>query len=326
MRLTLMAFSVVAVAGAAAGSGALHVYRQAGPLPEPRDVVVPHGGLETVGGALASAGVIRHVLPFRLAALVTIAEGPIRAAELHFPAGASLERVLAVLRNGRAIEHRLTIAEGLEAAQIARVIARQGALLPGDVTVPDEGAVLPQTYAFQRGTSAAGLSARAEAAMRATLAEEWRGRAPGLPLHSPEEALILASIVEHEARLPAERPMIARVFLNRLAMGMRLQADPTAAYAAEGGMGVLARPLSKDDLAEAGPYNTYVVAGLPAGPICSPGVASLHAVLHPAAGDALYFVADGTGGHVFSASLAAHHVNVARYRAENGEGHGAAVR
>jgi UPF0755 protein len=104
---------------------------------------------------------------------------------------------------------------------------------------------------------------------------------------------------------------------------MRLQADPTAAYVAEGGMGVLSRPLDKDDLAQVDPYNTYVVSGLPAGPICSPGVASLHAVLHPASGDALYFVADGTGGHVFSASLAAHHANVARYRAESGEGHAA---
>jgi UPF0755 protein len=322
MRLVLMAMIVLTLA-AAAGFGALHLYREPGPLPESRDVVVPHGGLETVGGALASAGVIRRVLPFRIAAMATMAGGPIHAAELRFPKEGSLERVLAVLRNGRPVEHKVTFAEGLEAAQIAQVIARQGALLPGDVTVPEEGAVLPQTYVFQRGMSAAQLSARAEAAMRATLADEWRMRAPGLPFHAPEEALILASIVEHEARLPAERPMIARVFLNRLALGMRLQADPTAAYVAEGGMGVLPRPLDKDDLAQVDPYNTYVVSGLPAGPICSPGVASLHAVLHPASGDALYFVADGTGGHVFSASLAAHHANVARYRAESGEGHAA---
>ena len=155
--------------------------------------------------------------------------------------------------------------------------------------------------------------------MRRALAEEWRTRATGLPLHSPDEALILASIVEHEARLPAERPMIARVFLNRLALGMRLQADPTAAYVAEGGMGALSRPLDKGDLTRVDPYNTYVVSGLPAGPICSPGLASLRAVLHPASGDALYFVADGTGGHVFSASLAAHSANVARYRSRPGE-------
>ena len=153
------------------------------------------------------------------------------------------------------------------------------------------------------------------AAMRRVLAEEWAERAPGLPLRSAREAVILASIVEHEARLAIERPMIARVFFNRLASGMRLQADPTAAYGASGGLGVFGRRLDRDDLAREDTYNTYVVTGLPAGPICSPGLASLRAVLHPASGDALYFVADGTGGHAFSASLTQHSANVARYRA-----------
>ena len=316
MRLLLSASTIAVLTVGAAGLAALHFYREMGPLAESRDVVVPRGGLESVGNALVAAGVIDHVWPFRLAAMATAAEGPLHAAELHFPKAASLERVIEVLRTGRPVEHRVTIAEGLEAAQIARVLARQAALLPGDLVVPREGALLPETYAFQRGTTAAEVSTRAEVAMRRALAGEWRDRSAGLPLHSAEEALILASIVEHEARLPAERPMIARVFLNRLALGMRLQADPTAAYGAEGGLGMLARPLDKDDLLRADPYNTYVLNGLPAAPICSPGLASLRAVLHPASGNALYFVADGTGGHVFSASLSGHNANVARYRSE----------
>jgi UPF0755 protein len=299
-------------AGAFAG---LRIYHAPGPLPAARDVVVPRGGLDAVGDALVSAGVVRRRILFRLAAIATIADGPLHAAELHFPAGASLETVLTVLREGRPVQHRLTIPEGFAAAQIADVLARQGNLLTGDLAVPPEGAVLPETYVYERGTDAAALLARGRAAMRRALAAAWAGRAPGLALRTPQDALILASIVEHEARLPEERPMIARVFLNRLASGMRLQADPTVSYGAEGGLGVLVRPIDRDDLARIDSYNTYVVPGLPAGPICSPGLASLKAVLHPASGDALYFVADGTGGHVFAATLSQHSANVARYRA-----------
>jgi UPF0755 protein len=299
-------------AGAFAG---LRIYHAPGPLPAARDVVVPRGGLDAVGDALVSAGVVRRRILFRLAAIATIADGPLHAAELHFPAGASLETVLNVLREGRPVQHRLTIPEGFAAAQIADVLARQGDLLTGDLAVPPEGAVLPETYVYERGTDAAALLARGRAAMRRALAAAWAGRAPGLALRTPQDALILASIVEHEARLPEERPMIARVFLNRLASGMRLQADPTVSYGAEGGLGVLVRPIDRDDLARIDSYNTYVVPGLPAGPICSPGLASLKAVLHPASGDALYFVADGTGGHVFAATLSQHSANVARYRA-----------
>ena len=149
--------------------------------------------------------------------------------------------------------------------------------------------------------------------MQRFLGAAWQSRAPGLVLRTPRQALVLASIVEREAKLPAERGMIARVFLNRLARGMRLQADPTSAYGASGG-GQLDRALTRDDLARADTYNTYVADGLPAGPICSPGSASISAVLHPATGDALYFVSDGAGGHVFAASLATHNANVTRYR------------
>jgi UPF0755 protein len=316
MRIALVISLVILLALGGSVYAGLALYRAPGPLPAAKEVVVPRGGLEAVADALVSAGVVRRRLVFRLAAMATTPEGPLHAAELRCPAQASLETVLDVLRTGRPVQHRLTIAEGLEAAQIAQVLARQGTLLDGDLVVPQEGALLPETYVFERGTSMAAIAGRASAAMRRAMDEAWAGRAPGLPLRTPREALILASIVEHEARLPQERPMIARVFLNRLAAGMRLQADPTVSYGAEGGLGVLIRPLDRADLARVDAYNTYVVPGLPAGPICSPGLASLKAVLHPASGDALYFVADGTGGHVFSATLAQHAANVSRYRAE----------
>jgi UPF0755 protein len=296
------------------------VYGAPGPLVEPRDVIVPHGGLNAVSVALAAQGVIRHPLLFRVAAFVTTAEGPLHAAELHFPANASLAVVLQVLRFARPVQHKVTFAEGLGAAQVAETIARQGNLLSGDIAVPPEGAVLPETYVFERGTTVSTIIDRARTSMTRAVAEMWPNREPGLAIQTPRDAVILASIVEHEARLPQERPMIARVFLNRLSMGMRLQADPTVSYGVEGGLGILLRPIDRNDLAREDLYNTYVVAGLPIGPICSPGLASLKAVLHPASGDALYFVADGTGGHVFSASLVQHDANVARYRARERAG------
>ena len=315
MRIALaLVFALLLLAGGSV-LVSIRLFHTPGPLMAARDVMVPRGGLEAVEESLVSAGVIRQGLLFRVAAMATFADGPLHAGELRFPAGASVESVLEVLRHGRKVQHRVTLAEGLEASQIAEVMARQAGLLVGDLTVPDEGALLPETYEFDRGTSFAALASRARTAMAKALSEAWATRAVGLPLRSPEEAIILASIVEHEARLPAERPMIARVYLNRILAGMRLQADPTTAYGAGGGLGTLGRPLDRDDLDREGPYNTYAISGLPAGPICSPGLASLRAVLHPASGDALYFVADGTGGHVFSASLAAHSVNVARYRA-----------
>ena len=285
-----------------------------GPLAESRDVLVLHGSLQAVADALRRDSVISFPLLFRAAAIATWTEGPLRAGELHFPQAASLATVLAVLRFGRPVQHRLTIPEGLTAAQIGRLFAGES-LLGGDLPVPPEGALLPDTYSFERDTPANSVMARAHLAMAHALAVAWAVRAPGLILRSPHEAVILASIVEREARVPAERPMIARVFLNRLAAGMRLQADPTASYTASGGLGTLDRPLARDDLDHPDPYNTYVIDGLPEGPICSPGLASIQAVLHPSSGNALYFVTDGTGGHVFSESLAEHNSNVSRMRA-----------
>jgi len=314
MRKLIAIALIVLAAGAAASYAMLRQFSAPGPLAETRDVVVPRGSLQAVADALKRESIISFPLLLRAAALATWTEGSLRAGELSFPKAASLETVLAVLRFGRPVQHRLTVPEGLTAAQIARIFAAER-LLEGDLSLPPEGGVLPDTYSFERDTPANLLVARARAAMARALAAAWAARAPGLVLRSPREALILASIVEREARLPEERPMIARVFLNRLAAGMRLQADPTASYTASGGLGTLDRPLGRDDLDHPDPYNTYVVDGLPAGPICSPGAASIQAVLHPSSGPALYFVTDGTGGHVFSTSLTEHVSNVSRMRA-----------
>ena len=313
MRWLVASTLGIVIAAGLAAAAAVHIYRAPGPLGHATEFVVPRGGISVVADALARAGIIEHRSPFKAAAFLTAPEGPLHAAELEFPPDASIAEVLAVLRFGHAIQHHVTIPEGLTAAQISVIVSNADGLT-GDLAVPAEGSVLPNTYDYTRGSSRKSLITRAQQEMRAHLAAAWRARAPDLPLHSEFQALILASIVEREAKLPAERPMIARVFLNRLSNGMKLQADPTALYGASGGAGNLDRTLAHQDLAAADSYNTYEIDGLPAGPICSPGVAAINAVLHPAAGDALYFVSDGTGGHVFATSLGAHNENVTRFR------------
>lgn len=275
---------------------------------------MPRAPTARLGETLAAAGIITHPLAFRLAVRATESEGPLRAAEFAFPARASLRQVLSILRTARPVQHRLTIPEGLTASQIATLFDRADAL-SGDAVVPAEGAVLPETYSFERDAPRAAVLARAEAAMKQALHQAWEERDPALPLASPRELLILASIIERETSRPEERAHMAGVFLNRLRLGMKLQSDPTVIYAASGGAGALDRPLSRADLDWDTPYNTYRNTGLPPGPICAPGAATLRATAHPAATDDLYFVADGHGGHAFARTLDEHNRNVARWRA-----------
>lgn len=284
-----------------------------GPLPQSANVVVPHGGLDRLAAGLADAGVIDTPLSLRLAAWLSRHDGPLHAAEFAFPAHASLNQVLTILRTAHPVEHRLTIPEGLTAYQIAAVLTKAEAAT-GEVGRFDEGSVLPQTYAYEYGTTRDSILARARAAMAHAVDTAWAGRADGLPLASPRDAVIVASIVERETAKPEERAHVAAVYLNRLRQGMRLQADPTVAYAASGGTGVLDHKLTRAELDRDDPFNTYRNAGLPPWPICSPGLASLQAVLHPVASDDLYFVADGTGAHAFAATREAHERNVARWR------------
>jgi len=308
--------TVAALGGVAAGGLGWwrHAVARPGPLAESRAIVVPHGGTAQLADALAADGVVDQPRMFRLAAWLTRDRGTLHAAEFAFPAHASIRQVLAILRSAHPVEHRLTIAEGLTAQQIVGVLAHAEAMT-GQVRTIAEGAVLPQTYDYEYGAERATIVARATTAMDKDLAAAWAGRAPGLPLASPRDALILASIVERETAKPDERPHVAAVYLNRLRLGMRLQADPTVIYLASNGSGVLDHHLTRAELERQDPFNTYRSPGLPPSPICSPGLDSLHAVLHPAASDDLYFVADGTGGHVFTRGLGAHDTAVAKWRA-----------
>jgi UPF0755 protein len=308
--------AIAALGGAAVGGARWWQAEvvQPGPLPEARAIVVPHGGTTRLADALATDGVLDQPRLFRIAAWLTRRDGTLHAAEFAFPAHASIRQVLAILRTARPVEHHVTIAEGLTAQQIVGVLAHAEAMTGSVRTIP-EGTVLPQTYDYEYGADRAGLVARATAAMHKDLAAAWANRAPGLPLTSPREALILASIVERETAKPDERPHVAAVYLNRLRRGMKLQADPTVVYLASNGAGVLDHPLTRAELEQDDPFNTYRSPGLPPAPICSPSPDSLHAVLHPMTSDDLYFVADGTGGHVFSRTYEAHDLAVAKWRA-----------
>jgi len=284
-----------------------------GPAAVPITVVLAKGaGSEAIAAQLEQQGVIADSLVFLVGAKLRRAN--LKAGEYAFPAHVSAEEALRIIAEGRVVVHKLTVAEGLTVRQVMDLV--EGAdFLAGPITrQPTEGWLMPETWHMLRDEPRDEVLARMEKAMRRTLDTLWAGRAPGLPLKNPEEALVLASIVERETALPAERPHVASVFYNRLARGMRLQSDPTVIYGVSDGLGVLERPLSRADLDTAHPWNTYQIDGLPRGPIANPGRASLEAVLHPIISDDLYFVADGSGGHAFSRTLDEHNAKVARWR------------
>jgi UPF0755 protein len=312
IRILLILVLLLGLTGGGAFFYARHVYEQPGPLTAPAQLVVPRGGTETIGAALQEAGVVADGRAFLAAAWATRGQGALRAGEFAFPAGASLAQVLDVLRTARPVQRRLTIPEGLLAKQIAAVIDRAEGLV-GDTPPIDEGELLPETYTYQWGDTRAAIVRRATAAMEEALREAWAARAPDLPISSPREALVLASIVERETAVAAERPRVASVFINRLRRGMPLQSDPTVAYAAADGA-PLDRALTRADLDREHPFNTYRNRGLTPGPIASPGKEALRAVTRPEATDLLYFVADGSGGHAFARTLEEHNRNVARWR------------
>jgi UPF0755 protein len=320
MRTFLKAFAALILLLALAAGGALYAigrYNAPGPLAATHPIVVMHGAPAVLAEQLAADGVIQGIWPFRIAAFLTSGKGPLRAGEYVFPEHASLFAVLTILRKARPVQHKITIPEGLTAVQIAHILERAPAL-DGDTPLPAEGEALPQTYLYNFGTTRQAVLDMARKAMDRALAKVWATRAEGLPLASPHDLLTLASIVERETARPEERAHIAAVFLNRLRLGMRLQSDPTVAYAVSGGQTTSDRSLTRAALETANPYNTYTSNGLPPGPIDSPGIASLEAVARPLASDDLYFVADGTGGHVFATTLEEHNRNVARYRAKGG--------
>ena len=314
MRLLLAALGLGAIVVAGAGFYASRVYDMPGPLAAERAVVVPRGGLGQVASVLKEQGVVRAEWEFEAAALATRGAGSVKAAELAFPAGASLHQVLSVLRTSKPVQHKLTIAEGLTAAQVGAVFAHADAL-DGEVPAVAEGSVLPETYVYERGTTRTALLGRASRALEAELDDEWSTRSPDLPLATPQDALILASIVERETARPEERKLVAAVYLNRLRRGMKLQSDPTVVYGVSEGSGAIDHGLTRAELDADTPYNTYRYAGLPPGPICMPGHAAIEAATHPADSADLFFVADGTGGHSFAKTEQDHAKNVQRWRA-----------
>ncbi len=312
MRRWLLAGVGLTTLAAGLAASVVYTWRAPGPSTYATDFVV-HGRFVSVANGLQDAGVVRRAWVLRAYEAATTWQGAIRAAELSFPARASIETVLSILRHGRPVQHLVTIPEGVTSARVGQVLAGS-AFLEGEIVLPREGAFLPESYAFVRGSSAGALLARGEADMSAEVARAWAGRTPELMLRSARELVVLASLVERETHLPAERSRVAAVFLNRLKLGMRLQSDPTIVYAASGGGSELAHGIRRDELAASSPYNTYERLGLPGGAICNPGAASIEAAAHPARSNALYFVADGTGGHAFADSLEEHARNVARYR------------
>lgn len=284
-----------------------------GPLASSRAVVIPKGvGGEGIARRLAETGVIADPRLFRVA--VRLGRSPLLAGEYEFPAGISALNAIRLMQSGRTVIRRLTVPEGLTVRQVLALLAQTEGL-DGEVRRPPaEGTLLPETYHFSYGDSRQGMIDRMNQSMREVLAKSWASRSAPPILKTPEEALALASIVEKETGVAAERPRIAAVFFNRLKFGMKLQSDPTVIYGISGGEGVLGRALTRADLEADSPFNTYARAGLPPAPIANPGRAALAAVLNPVLSDELYFVADGSGGHAFAKTLDEHNRNVARWR------------
>ena len=312
MRRVLGLLIGIVLVGAVSLAGAIALYNRPGPLSVATAVVVPRGGLDGIAQALAAAHVIRTGPAFPIAVALTRQAGLPRAGEFEFPAQVSLSQVLIILRTARTVQHRLTVAEGLTALQVGALL-NQSTTLDGPTPELIEGWFLPETYTFERGTARTVIANRGRAAMDRALDQAWQGRSHGLPITTPAELLTLASIIERETARPDERSHIAAAFNNRLRRGMKLQSDPTTIYAMSR-TGVLDHPLTRAELDRDDPYNTYRALGLPPGPICMPGVASLMAAAHPDDSADLYFVADGTGGHAFAATQEAHLRNVARWR------------
>jgi UPF0755 protein len=247
------------------------------------------------------------------AAQVTRAARRLKAGEYAFPSRAPLSRVIEMIRDGRIVRHYVTVPEGMTSAQVAAILMAN-LVLVGNVTAPPEGAILPETYEVERGTDRAVVLHRMMAARDRLLSELWPDRRAGLPFKTPEQAVTLASIVEKETGLADERPRVAAVFVNRLEKGIPLSSDPTIVYGITGGT-PLGHGIRQSELASTTAYNTYHFTGLPPTPICNPGRASIAAVLDPARTDDLYFVANGTGGHSFAATMQEHEKNVERWRA-----------
>ncbi|UIJ43593.1 endolytic transglycosylase MltG [Sphingomonas cannabina] len=285
-----------------------------GPLQRNASVLVPEGAsLSRAAVELEKAGAIPSARRFTLFAKLFGGSAPIRAGEYRLPAHISQSDILKLLQGGKTLQRFVTVPEGWPSVLVQEALMK-APQLTGNVPVPPEGSVLPDSYSYSRGDARQAVLGRMRRAMDRYLAAAWAKRKPGIAVKTPREALILASIVEKETGKPEERRMVAAVYSNRLKRGMPLQADPTVIYPITKGK-PLGRRILRSELEAKNGYNTYTMAGLPEGPIANPGRASIDAVLDPAQSNALYFVADGTGGHVFADTLEQHNANVQKWYA-----------
>ncbi len=317
-RFIFVILLLAVAAGAVGGWYVLNQFEEPGPQAyegETETIVsLPMGtGLNQAANILQKQGVVRPAIVFRLGVMYNGKAGALKAGEYGIPSGASPRQIMDLLIDGKSIVYKLTLAEGLTSAMILDLV-RSHPTLNGQVTLnPAEGSLLPETYIFNRGMTRDELVQRMQDDHKRTLDELWVARASNLPIASKEEAVILASIVEKETGVASERPRVAAVFVNRLRKGMKLQSDPTIIYGLTKGV-PLGRGIRKSELEKPTAYNTYFIVGLPPTPIANPGKASIAAVLNPAQTEDLFFVADGTGGHVFAATLAEHEKNVQKWR------------
>ena len=286
-----------------------------GPLPRDRVVNIPHGsGMRDIADVLNREGVIDQPWVFIGGVLVLKAREGLKAGEYEFKAHSSLRDVVATIVEGKVVAHQVSVPEGLTSQQIVARLSADDVLVGNIKAIPPEGSLLPDTYNFTRGVTREQMIGRMQQAQQRALEEIWEHRSPDLPLKTPEQLVTLASLVEKETGKSDERSRVAAVFVNRLKQNMRLQSDPTIIYGLVGGKGTLGRPIMKSEITQPTPYNTYVINGLPPGPITNPGRASLEAAANPARTRELYFVADGTGGHVFAETYEQQERNVARLR------------
>ncbi len=317
-RLVIAAIVLLLVAGIGAGASYIWFVRAVaapGPLQAPAVVmIVPGEGLSAIARSLTAADVIERAWLFELEARRSSQTRALKPGEYQFEAGTSVAEALKKIVERDVVVHFVTIPEGVVSSEILRILNAEESLSGEAPTAIEDGSLLPETYSFEWGDTRADLIDRMRIARTQALEQLWATRAPDLPLKSPDEALILASIVEKETGIDAERGRVAAVFINRLRRGMKLQSDPTVIYGLAPNSGKLGRALSRADLAQATPYNTYVIDGLPPSPICHPGREAIAAVLNPPESQDLYFVADGSGGHAFARTLREHNQNVANWR------------
>ena len=277
-------------------------------------VTLPSGaGVNAIAAQLRAAGVIRSTDMFKAAVTLTGADRRLRAGEYEVPSRASLRSVIVLLVEGRVVRHFVTLPEGWSSAQAVDILMAEPILTGEIAEVPEEGTLWPETYEITRGESRQSVLQRMQVAHERNLARLWARRGPNSIVSTPEEAVILASIVEKETGVASERPRVAAVFTNRLRLGMRLESDPTIVYGITKGR-PLGRGIRRSELERPTEWNTYQIDGLPPTPIANPGEAAIAAVLNPPRTDELFFVADGTGGHVFARTFEEHLANVARWR------------